>query len=126
MLRRINNLVFAVILSVFLLSAPVAVPAWEKGGKIYDTDLEYADLNLSKAGLAVRINNPSTDDVKVSLRLSFFDRNSNKIGYSIIGLREIPAGSFAEVSGNYISGKWKECSKAERLLWEKMTYEILY
>jgi hypothetical protein len=100
--------------------------AWEDGGVIIDTDVEYSEMKVSKSGLDVRLRNTSTVDIKVSLRALFRDRTGNSIGYSIIGLREIPAGTTVDIAGNHVTGNWRQCRDAPRMIWEKMTYELLY
>jgi hypothetical protein len=83
-------------------------------------------MTVSKTGLDVRLKNVSAFDVKVSLRVAFIDREGNTIGYSIVGLREIPAGTYADISRNFLNGNWRQCRDARRMIWEKMTYEQIY
>jgi hypothetical protein len=103
-----------------------AALAWEDKGIIIDTDVEYSEMKVSKSGLDVRLRNTSTVDIRISLRALFRDRTGNSIGYSIIGLREIPAGTTVDIAGNHVTGNWKQCRDAPRMIWEKMTYELLY
>jgi hypothetical protein len=100
--------------------------AWEANGAIPGTDIEFSNLEVSKKGVAVRLANTSSDDVKVSLKLTFYDRNGNALGYSLFGLREIPAGAYSDISGNYLNGKWKPCRDSQRIEFAKMTYEPIY
>jgi hypothetical protein len=81
---------------------------------------------VSKSGVSVRLANTSGYDVRVSLKLTFFDGYGNSIGHSVFGLREISAGEPVEISGNYLSGKWKECRDAAKISFVKMTYEPIY
>jgi uncharacterized protein YcfL len=100
--------------------------AWENTGAINGTDIEYSEMSVSKGGVDVRLTNTSAADVKVSLKVSFFDKEGNSIGHSIVGLREIQAGASVGISGNYLTGNWRQCRDARRMTWEKMTYELIY
>jgi hypothetical protein len=111
--------------AVFFASAK-AVFAWDAEGLVPGTDIRYSGLAVSKGGVAVKLTNTSGDDVKVSLKLTFFDANGNSIGYTIFGLREIYANSSADISGNHLSGKWKPCRDSARIDFSKMTYEPIY
>jgi hypothetical protein len=113
------------ILIVTMTSTP-ALLAWEADGVIPGTEIDYSELVVSKDGVSVKLTNTSADDVKVSLRLAFFDDRGNETGYSIFGLREIPAGESAEISGNHLSGRWKSCKDAARINFSRMTYDIIY
>jgi hypothetical protein len=112
------------VLSVFLTSA--AVLAWNVDGVIPGTDITYSELTVSKDGVAVKLTNNSNYDVKVSLKLTFFNMDGNADGYALFGLRTIPAGSETAVSRNYLTGRWKTCNKSARIVFEKMTYEPIY
>jgi uncharacterized protein YxeA len=113
------------LLSLILLTEE-ALFAWEADGIIPGTDITFSNLALSKNGVSVKLVNSSSDDVRVSLKLSFYNNNGNTIGYSLFGVREIAAGASAEISGNHLSGKWKQCKEAQRTEFLKMTYEPLY
>jgi hypothetical protein len=108
------------------LAACGAALGWDAEGVIYGTDIEYSGLTVSKNGVAVKLTNTSNTDVKVSLKLTFHNANGGSLGYSIFGLREIQAGSYADISRNYLNGKWKECRDAARMEFVKMTYEPIY
>jgi hypothetical protein len=110
----------------FLIVTASAAFSWPADGIIPGTDLEFSSLEVSREGVSVKLTNTSGDDVKVSLRLTFYDRESNAIGYSLFGLREIPAGSSIAVSRNYLNGKWKPCRDAPKGVFQKMTYEPIY
>jgi hypothetical protein len=112
--------------AVIELASPARLAAWNAAGGVPETEIEYSDMQVSKEGVTVKLANRSQTDVKVSLRVAFLDASGNEIGHSLFGLREIAAGSAAEVSRNYITGKWKECRDAPRAEWRKMTYEYLY
>jgi hypothetical protein len=103
-----------------------AASAWEDRGAVIGTDVEYSEMKISKNGLDIRLRNTSAVDVKISLRALFRDKTGNSIGYSIIGLREIPAGTTVDILGNHLTGNWRQCRDAPRMIWEKMTYELLY
>ncbi|MDR3354279.1 MAG: hypothetical protein LBO21_04520 [Synergistaceae bacterium] len=118
-------LLAAASLAVMILCVTEAL-AWENKGVIMETDVEYSEVKVSKGGLDVRLVNTSSADVKISIRVMFRDKTGNSVGHSIIGLREIPAGGAVEISGNYLTGNWKQCRDAPRMTLEKMTYEILY
>jgi hypothetical protein len=122
-MKKIVCAVFGIIL---VLSAGGAALGWDAEGVIYGTDIEYSGLEVSKNGVAVKLTNTSNTDVKVSLKLTFNDRNGSSLGYSIFGLREIQAGSYADISRNYLNGKWKACRDAARMELVKMTYEPIY
>jgi uncharacterized protein YxeA len=122
-MKKIVCAVFGIIL---VLSAGGVALGWDAEGAIYGTDIEYSGLAVSKNGVAVKLTNTSNTDVKVSLNLIFYDRNGHSLGYSIFGLREIQAGSYADISGNYLNGKWKACRDAVRMEFVKMTYEPIY
>lgn len=113
--------------SFFLFSVFVglAVPAEKMvtSGPIPETEIVFSHLAISRNGVDVRLTNEALSGVRVSLRLSFYDEEWNRIGYAIFGLREISAGDSVDVTGNYLSGNWKKCRNAYRLKWEKMTYE---
>lgn len=119
------SILTAVAVAIILVQATIS-PAWEAKGQIHGTEISYADLQLTKAGANVRLTNQSHTPVKVSLRLAFYGRNGNSIGYTLFGLREIPADSYVDISGNYLNGNWKACTDAYRMEWQKMTYQIVY
>ena len=100
--------------------------AWEAQGKIYGTDVEYSNLAITRNGVDVKFTNTYDSDVKISLRLNFYDRTGNLLGYSIFGLREIPAETYVDINGNYLNGNWRHCRDAAKMEWQRMTYEILY
>ncbi|MDR1510091.1 MAG: hypothetical protein LBS53_10665 [Synergistaceae bacterium] len=122
-MKKISCAVLGIILT---LSVSGAALGWDTEGVIYGTDIEYSGLVVSKSGVAVKLTNTSNTDVKVSLKLTFYGRNGSSLGYSIFGLREIQAGSYADISKNYLNGKWKECRDAARMEFVKMTYEPIY
>jgi hypothetical protein len=111
---------------LLVLTANGAVFGWNAEGVINGTDIEYSGLLVSKSGVAVKLINISNTDVKISLKLTFYNINGSSLGYSIFGLREIGADSYADISKNYLSGKWKECRDAARIEFDKMTYEPIY
>jgi hypothetical protein len=100
--------------------------AWEANGGIPGTEIGYSNLQVSREGVSVRLVNTSGTNIKISLRLAFFDRSGNETGYSLFGLREIPKESYVDIAGNYLSGGWKVCKGAPRIEWRKMTYEFVY
>ena len=100
--------------------------AWESEGVIPGTEIEYSGLSVTRSGVSVRLTNTSPYDVKVSLRLSFFNRDGNSLGYSIFGLREIWAGNSVTLSNNYLNGNWRHCRDAPRMDFSRMTYEHIY
>ena len=112
--------------TLIILTSASALFAWEADGGVPGTEIEYSGLGVSKDGVSVKLTNASTGDVKVSLKLRFFDAGGNEIGYSIFGLREIPAGDSVEISGNHLSGRWKPCRDAARMNFSRMTYETIY
>jgi hypothetical protein len=112
------------VLSVFLTAAVVC--AWNADGVIPGTDITYSELTVSRDGVAVKLTNNLNYDVKVSLKLTFFNADGNTDGYALFGLRTIPAETEIAVSRNYLSGKWKTCNKSVRIIFEKMTYEPIY
>jgi hypothetical protein len=110
----------------FIFATCGVLAAWDANGIIPGSDVEFSSLAVSKSGVNVRLTNKSEYDVKISLKLIFRDGGANDIGYSILGLREIPAGSYSDISGNYLNGNWRNCRGAERLVWQLMTYEPIY
>lgn len=116
---------FFLCLAVAILFAATAY-AWDAQGKIYGTDIEYSNLAVTKNGVDVKFTNTYYSDVKISLRLNFYDRTGNLLGYSIFGLQEIPAETYVDINGNYLNGNWRKCRDAAKLQWQRMTYEILY
>ncbi|MDR2779900.1 MAG: hypothetical protein LBB28_02115 [Synergistaceae bacterium] len=122
-MKKITCAVLGIIL---ILATSGAVFGWDAEGVIYGTDVEYSGLAVSKNGVSVKLTNTSNTDVKVSLKLTFYDKNGSSLGYSIFGLREIQADFYADISGNYLNGKWKECRDAARMEFVKMTYEPIY
>ena len=117
---------FAAIASLtILLLFAAGASAWEAQGAIHGTDIEYSMLELSKNGVRVRLTNTYETGVKLSLRLTFYDRTGNTIGYSLFGLREIPGDAYVDIGGNYLNGNWRTCRDAARIEWQRMTYEPL-
>jgi hypothetical protein len=114
----------AAVLSVFLASA--AVYAWNADGVIPGTDISYAELSVSRGGVAVKLTNTSSYDVKISFKLTFVNEDGNTDGYALFGLRTIAAGKEVAVSRNYLTGNWRTCGKSARIILEKMTYEPIY
>ena len=64
--------------------------------------------------------------MKISSRLTFYDKNMDKVGYALFGLREILPGESAEFFNCHITGDWKKCKAANKSIWETMTYEQVY
>jgi len=122
-LRKLYQFIF--IVSLTLITAGVAC-AWNTDGEIPGTDIEYSGLSVTKNGVGVKLTNASGYDVKISLKLTFYDNNGNSMGYSIFGLREIGADGYADISNNYLNGKWKLCKDAPRIDFSRMTYEPIY
>jgi hypothetical protein len=111
---------------MFLIMACTGLAfAWEESGVILGTEIEFSGMNVSREGVGVRLTNVSGSDIKVSLRVEFLSRDGNVLGYSLIGLRTILAGAYAEISGNHLSGNWRECKNAPRMKWRRMTYEFV-
>jgi hypothetical protein len=125
---RIPNKISAAICAAALIVAGAAssAGAWEKSGRIPGTEIEFSNLEVSKEGVSLRLENTSVSDVRVSLTLYFRDREGNSVGYSIFAVREIPGGGYADVAGNYLSGSLHECRIAHKIEWKRMTYEYLY
>ncbi|MDR3332427.1 MAG: hypothetical protein LBT08_07350 [Synergistaceae bacterium] len=118
---------FSIVIALALLMICTGrASSWEDGGAIFGTDIEYSGMKVSKSGVDVRLTNVSASDVKVSLRLTFLTRDGNTVGYSLFGLREIPAGTYVDIRGNYLNGAWKQCKDSERMTWQRMTYELVY
>lgn len=112
---------------MMIIAAACTAHAWEPQGKIYGTNaVEYSELSVAKDGVGARITNGDDLPIKISLKLLFFDKDGNTLGYAIFGLREIPAGAYSDYSNIYLSGKWKECKRAFRVEWQPMTYELVY
>jgi len=88
-----KKIFLAVIAAAVIFVSAETLFAWGKEGAIPNTDIGYTDLSVSKKGVGVRLTNTSGDYVRVSLKLTFFDTNGNSIGYTVFGLREIPANS---------------------------------
>ncbi|MDL2263949.1 hypothetical protein LJC31_04785 [Synergistaceae bacterium OttesenSCG-928-I11] len=109
-----------------IIFSVAAAHAWDAQGKIYGTDVEYSGLAITKQGVDVKFTNTYYSDVKISLRLNFYDRTGNLLGYSLFGLREIPAEAYVDIAGNYLNGNWRKCRDATRLEWQRLTYEVLY
>jgi uncharacterized protein YxeA len=126
-LRVSKKTLAAVCAAVILVSAAFnRASAWETNGRIPGTEIDYSNLQISKEGVEVRLFNFSNTDIKISLRLAFFDKSGNETGYSLFGLREIPKESYVDIAGNHLSGDWKACKGASRIEWRKMTYEFIY
>jgi hypothetical protein len=121
-----KNILHSIIITAVILASAGDAFAWAAEGLIPGTEIEYSGLVVSKKGVTVKLTNKSLDDVKASLKLTFFDDRGNSIGHSIFGLREIPAGESVEISGNHLSGKWKPCRDSARINFSKMTYEPIY
>ena len=122
-MKKMKRLFTAGLTLSILLVLVAGAYAWEAQGMIYGTDIEYSMLELSKNGVRVRLANTYDTGVRLSLRLAFYDRTGNTIGYSLFGLREIPGGAYVDISGNYLNGNWRACRDAARIEWQKMTYE---
>ena len=118
-------IIFAMVITVPHTAASAA-PTWEADGVIPGTEIEFSGLSVTRSGVSVRLTNTSDYDVKISLRLTFLDRNGNSIGYSIFGLREIWAENFVTISNNYLNGNWRACRNAPRINFSSMTYEFIY
>lgn len=118
--------ILAATAALCLLIAAGAAYSWEAQGTVYGTDIDYSSLAVSREGVKVRFANTYDTDVKVSLKLHFYDKAGNAIGYSIFGLREIPGNTYIDVEKNYLNGNWRACRDAFRIRWEKMTYEPIY
>ena len=122
--------VSTIIIFAMVIAAPhtfaSAASVWDADGVIPGTDIEYSGLSVTRSGVSVKLTNTSADDVKVSLRLTFFDRSGNSIGYSLFGLREIWAENFVTISNNYLNGNWRACRDAPRIDFARMTYELIY
>ncbi|MDR1472860.1 MAG: hypothetical protein LBS75_10105 [Synergistaceae bacterium] len=121
-----RKLFFLVMVVLCLIASCTVLAAWDAAGTIFGTDVEFSSLEVSKGGVKVRLLNKSGYDVKISLKLTFSDSEGNSIGYSLFGLREIPAESYVDISGNYLNGNWKKCRDARRMEWQRMTYEPIY
>ena len=119
----------AVIILALAMGVMVSVraeSAWPADGAIPGTEINYSELSVSKGGVSVRLTNTSAADVKVSLKLTFLNRESSSLGYALFGLREIEAGNTVTISNNYLNGNWKACRDSARIDFSKMTYELLY
>jgi hypothetical protein len=125
---KIQLKIFAALCAAMILAAGAAsyAGAWEKSGRIPGTEIEFSNLEISKDGVSVRLENTSGSDVKVSLTLYFRDKQGNSVGYSIFAVREIPDGGYVDAAGNYLSGSLRECRTAHKIEWKRMTYEYLY
>ena len=115
-------IVFVMVITV----SHTAAFAWDAEGVIAGTGIEYTGLSVTRSGVSVKLTNTSPFDVKVSLRLTFLDRDGNTVGYTIFGLREIWAGNSVTISNNYLNGNWRACRDAPRMNFSRMTYEYLY
>jgi len=100
--------------------------AWEKNGIIPGTELAFEELGITKKGVSVRLVNTSHTPIRVSMRLNFYDERANSLGYTILGLREIPPGSYVNIAENHLNGSWRKCREAYRAEWRPMTYELVY
>ena len=112
----------ALIFAMTITISQAAAPTWPTDGAIPLTEIGYSELSVSRKGVSVKLTNTSAADVKVSLRLSFLDREGNSIGYSLFGLKEIDAGGSVTFSNNYLNGNWKACRDAHRINFSRMTY----
>ena len=115
-----------IIFAAAITASHAATPSWEADGVIPGTEIEYSGLSVTRSGVSVKLTNTSFFDVKVSLRLTFFDRNGNSLGYSLFGLREIWAESSVNITNNFLNGNWRACRDAPRMDFVRMTYEYLY
>ena len=114
---------------IFAMAIPAshaATPSWETEGVIPGTEIEYSGLSITRSGVSVKLTNTSAYDVKVSLRLTFFSRDGNSIGYSLFGLREIWAENSVNITNNFLNGNWRACRDSPRMNFTSMTYEYLY
>lgn len=100
--------------------------AWEKDGLIPATELEFAELKISRKGVSVKLINTSHTPIKASLKLTFSDNRGNTIGYAIFGLREIGGGNYVNIAETHLNGDWKKCQEAYRAEWQPMTYQLVY
>jgi hypothetical protein len=114
------------VVMLILIGTAGGVLALDESGTVPGTDIKFSGFAVSKNGISVRFVNASGSDLKISLQVLFYDRNGNKIGHSIFGLREMPEGASVDYSDNYLTGNWKECKAAQRMEWQKMTYEYIY
>lgn len=112
--------------AVMLLACASLARAWETEGALPATELAFSGLEVSREGVAVRLTNTSHRAVKISSRITFYDERGNTVGYALFGLREIPAGSYVNISGNHLTGNWRHCRDAHRMVWEPLTYELVY
>jgi hypothetical protein len=110
----------------FLIGTAKGLLAWDESGTVPGTGVKFSGFAVSKKGISVRFVNTSGYDVKISLQRIFYDRNGNRVGHSIFGLREMPEGASVDYADNYLTGNWKECKNAQRIEWQKMTYEYIY
>ena len=117
---------FILILTLWIAVSGTVASAWTADGVIPGTEIEYSELSVSKSGVSVKLTNTSAYDVKVSLKLTFLDREGNSLGYAIFGLREMEAGDSVTISNNYLNGNWKTCRDSARMDFSRMTYEPIY
>lgn len=121
--KKLFRAAAALAATVLLISA---AHAYEAVGVVPGTSIEYSGLSVTKGGVNIVLTNTDESAVKVSMRLNFYDKNGNTVGYTIFGLREIDGKGSSAVTGNYLNGKWKPCKDAYRIGWQRMTFELLY
>lgn len=125
MLKKLLAVIFSLML--FLpCTTEAAPPQWSTEGLLAGTEISYSAMAVGKSGLSVKFTNTSHSTLKISSRLTFYDKNMDKVGYSLFGVREIPAGESVEFFNNHITGDWKKCKSAFKTEWETMTYEQVY
>lgn len=125
-MKRIAVMMSMLMIAVVFTAISGYAWALEKEGVIASTELTFSELEITKKGVSVRISNTSGTTIRTSLRLSFFDSYGNSLGYTIFGLREISGDTFVNISENSLSGNWKQCRDAYRMVWSAMTYDLLY
>ena len=124
-----KRLVFALFLfAVFLFPCitEAAPPQWSTDGLLAGTEISYSALSVEKSGVNVKFTNTSHSTLRISSRLTFYDKNWDKVGYCLFGVRDIAAGESVEFFNNHITGDWKKCRSAFKTVWETMTYEQVY
>ena len=122
----VRTAAWVLILTMAITTSRTVASAWEADGLITGTEIEYSGLTISRSGVSVKLTNTSAYDVKASLKLTFFDREGNSLGYTIFGLREIRAEDSVTISNNYLNGNWRACRNSPRMDFSKMTYETIY
>ena len=119
-------LLFVLFFFPCIAEAAATAPAWSTEGLLAGTEIAYSGLTVNKSGVNVKFVNTSHTKMKISARLTFYDKNMDKVGYCLFGLREIPGGENAEFYNVHITGEWKKCKSANKTVWETMTYEQVY